>query len=200
MTFRSRGPATAITVAAILTLSACAPHPTPAPASAHPAPATTTGATSGAADADAAGPADWISQFCAQAPESYLTELNGAFDFTEAQTTVADLVPTEQSLYSLISGLDATLAVAAHQLQALTPTPADAAGRTVLLGVYQRLDQALGTAEQQIQALPTNDVARFTTAATATSGAALTAIQTAKTTIAADHTLGPAYAANPGCR
>jgi len=132
----------------------------------------------------------------------YVATLKDAITATAAETTVHDLESTKQSIYSTVSsGLDAPMTVAADQLTATTtPDAADAAARTFLLGVYQRLHQALTTAENRIQALPTTNVSQFVTASSDAIGAVMSAVQDSKTAITSNGTLGPIYTANPGCR
>ena len=191
-------------VLATLVVTGCGgPSAAPARPSGHPASARLTSAAP--STVNGSGPQQWIQQFCGKTQEDaeeYLSAMRGAFSMTASQTTVQDLESTKQTIYSGVSsGLDASMTAAADQLTATTAKdPADAAARTFLLGTYQRLHQALATAEDRIQALPTTNVDQFEAMAPGVVDTVLSAVQDSKNAITSNGTLGPVYTADPDCR
>jgi hypothetical protein len=188
---------------AALTVTACGGGPVAAPA--HPPTTTSAVRPVATSAANGSGPEQWIQQFCGKTQEDaelYITSLQAAVEMYAQGTTAHDMESDKQTLYSTVSsGLDAWMNESADQLAATTAAgAADGAARTYLLGVYQRLHQALAADEDRINALPTTDANRFLPAFSDVAGSVVSAVQDSKNAITSNGTLGPIYAANPNCR
>jgi hypothetical protein len=135
-----------------------------------------------------------VDDFCARPARSamYLSTLAQTVG---SDTSVSELVPTQQIAASTTVSLAATVHDNATQL-AGTP---ESAARTSLTAIYQQLEQGIADGQEEIAQLPTGNVTQFTGAFQKATADVLGPIATAKQAIAKDPTLGPLLAADPSC-